>query len=409
MEGLGPRVLAASERLAGKRDLRERTRRLAAEGNLAALDPERLGLRVDRLLRTPLAAKVLSEKGVADELKGLSTVENLSERAKGELERLIEGADFYPAWFLSRGAEVRATVARVKARAPGGTESMGTGFLAGPRLLLTNFHVLDWTDEGGPDLGQIAPGSLFEFDYEERFDGTLRPVSTYAADPATLLLASPWQKLDYVLVALQPVSREGDRSLLDYGYDRLAADLGKIVKGEPVYVIQHPRGQPKQVVVRNNLLVDRDEGSATPYLTYEADTDLGSSGSPVFNRQWEVVALHHATEIVRDGAGRILARDGSPWNPSSGPENVKYGDLNEGVRVSSIVRDLGAKLQALRDGGSSALGPGERGSEAGLRLLEEALAAGSGASPTALAQPVPVAAVTSPRRQARRGGIPEPD
>ena len=42
MEGLGPRVLAASERLAGKRDLRERTRRLAAEGNLAALDPERL-------------------------------------------------------------------------------------------------------------------------------------------------------------------------------------------------------------------------------------------------------------------------------------------------------------------------------------------------------------------------------
>lgn len=409
MEDPGPRLLAASERLARKRDVRERTRKMAAEGNLASLDPDRLRLRVDRLLRTPLAAKVLQEKGIVDVLRGLSAGEPPSPPAQRALERLIEGADFYPAWFLSRGAEVRATVARVKARAPGGAESMGTGFLVGPRLALTNFHVLDWTDQGGPDLGQIVPGSLFELDYEERFDGTLRPVSTFGADPATLLLASPWEKLDYVLVALQPVSREGDRRLIDYGYNRLAADLGKIVKGEPVYVIQHPRGQPRQVVVRNNLLVDRDEGAETPYLTYEADTDHGSSGSPVFNRQWEVVALHHATEIERDSAGRILARDGSPWNLSDGPGNVKLGDFNEGVRISSIVRDLERKLRALRDRDPAPPGPGERCSAEGLRLLEEALSAGSGASPTALVEPVPVATVPAPRRPARRRGIPEPD
>ncbi len=180
------------------------------------------------------------------------------------------------------------------------------------------------------------------------------------------------------------------------------------MKGEPVYVIQHPRGQPKQVVVRNNLLVDRDEGAETPYLTYEADTDQGSSGSPVFNRQWEVVALHHATEIERDAAGGILARDGSPWDPADGPGNVRFGDFNEGVRVSSIVRDLDRKLRALRDRDPAALGPGERCSAEGLRLVEEALAAGSGASPTALVEPVPVATVP-PRRPARRGGIPEPD
>lgn len=409
MGDLVPRLLAASDRLARKRDLRDWTRKMAAEGNLASLDPDRLRLRVDRLLRTPLAAKVLQEKGLVQALRGVSAGEPPSPPTRRVLERLIEGADFYPAWFLSRGAEVRATVARVKARAPGGTESMGTGFLAGPRLLMTNFHVLDWTDQGGPDLGQIVPGSLFELDYEERFDGTLRPVSTYAADPATLLLASSWEKLDYVLVALQPVSREGDRRLLDYGFNRLAADLGKIVKGEPVYVIQHPRGQPKQVVVRNNLLVDRDEGVETPYLTYEADTDQGSSGSPVFNRQWEVVALHHATEIERDAAGGILARDGSPWDPADGPGNVKFGDFNEGVRVSSIVRDLDRKLRALRDRDGAAPGRGERCSAEGLRLLEEALAAGSGASPTALVEPVPVATVPVPRRPARRGGIPEPD
>jgi len=88
---------------------------------------------------------------------------------------------------------------------------------------------------------------------------------------------------------------------------------------------------------------------------------------------------------------------------------VKFGDFNEGVRVSSIVRDLDRKLRALRDRDPAALGPGQRCSAEGLRLLEEALAFGNGAPPTALVEPVPAATVTPPRRPPRRGGIPEPD
>jgi hypothetical protein len=87
-----------------------------------------------------------------------------------------------------------------------------------------------------------------------------------------------------------------------------------INKGEPVFVIPHPNNQHKKVVFQSNRLIECGD----EYLAYEADTDFGSSGSPVYNRQWEVVALHHATQMARHDQGRILARDGGLWDPSMG-------------------------------------------------------------------------------------------
>ena len=89
-----------------------------------------------------------------------------------------------------------------------------------------------------------------------------------------------------------------------------------------VNIIQHPNGLPKTIAIRNNLLTARSDTR----LLYETDTDFGSSGAPVFNDQWDVVALHHygAPSAPPQSAG------GQP-PPSS---------VNEGIRISVIFNDL---------------------------------------------------------------------
>jgi V8-like Glu-specific endopeptidase len=56
-------------------------------------------------------------------------------------------------------------------------------------------------------------------------------------------------------------------------------------------------------------------------VTYLTDTEPGSSGSPVFNSAWEVVALH---------AGAVTAVD-----PRTGDDIYE----NEGINVNCILDD----------------------------------------------------------------------
>ena len=64
-----------------------------------------------------------------------------------------------------------------------------------------------------------------------------------------------------------------------------------IVQNEQVNIIQHPNGNPLSVVLTENyVLVDM----TSDRVHYLADTLPGSTGAPVLNRYWEVVALHHS-------------------------------------------------------------------------------------------------------------------
>jgi V8-like Glu-specific endopeptidase len=57
-----------------------------------------------------------------------------------------------------------------------------------------------------------------------------------------------------------------------------------------VNIIQHPAGQSKVIALYHNVVAYVDD-RRVQYLT---DTLPGSSGSPVFDSQWRVVALHHS-------------------------------------------------------------------------------------------------------------------
>jgi V8-like Glu-specific endopeptidase len=313
-----PQTDAASrryEQTSGEREANLRRRR--AEG-LAVLDDEpQLVARANRLMRQgelPVAtvARVLAEGGPA---------------GPHLLEQIIgQSSELQAANFLARGSRAAATVARLSLEDRGRILPWGTGFLVAPALLLTNNHVLG-DEESARDM-------VVEFGAEVNIDNEPSVATRFRPDPGACFITD--RSLDFTLIALKPAP-DGRRAGEVYGWNRLVAQQGKIVVGEPLNIIGHPGGRLKEISIRNNelsLQVDR-------FLHYTNDTEPGNSGSPVFNDQWEVVALHHSGIPRRDDHGNWLRKDGKPWAPGDGDDAVEWV-ANEGVRISAILGHLAA-------------------------------------------------------------------
>ncbi len=108
--------------------------------------------------------------------------------------------------------------------------------------------------------------------------------------------------------------------------------------------------------MRNNEIIQIPSGKPD-FLYYTTDTEPGSSGSPCFNDQWELIALHHSGVPQMDG-DNILKKDGSPWNEDKDDPALINWIANEGARVSALVAALkAAPLEpAARDLIEAALG-----------------------------------------------------
>lgn len=319
---------ATIERYEERTSERAETKRVLAErGILYADDPQRVTKRLERLNSDWTLATALAETPAVAS-SGRSLDEELPPESFGAdllgLERLMGRNDLIDVGFLERGYLVSRSVGRITVRTGGGGGAYGTGFLISPRLLLTNNHVLQ-----GPEQ---ASRSYVEFNYQAGLDGLpLEPVA-FALAPAELFVTDP--ELDFSVVAVQPQSAGGD-ALDRFGFLRLIEQEGKLVLGELVNVIQHPNGEPKQLALRENEVVDLLE----LFVHYETDTSPGSSGSPVLNDQWEVVALHHSGVPKTDDTGAFLAIDGTRWTPDMGEHRLAW-KANEGVRISRVLRRL---------------------------------------------------------------------
>jgi endonuclease G, mitochondrial len=237
-------------------------------------------------------------------------------------ERVIgETQDFLSFMFLEKALQVNRSVGRLVTRLSGGRVSYGTGFLVSPRLLLTNNHVLRTAQE--------AAQSKVEFDFQQDRGGNLLTIHRFTLQPGLFFLTD--KNLDFTLIAVASESETG-KLLHDYGFCPLIRAEGKITIGEPINIIQHPLGQYKQVVFRNNRLTN-----LLPLVAhYEADTQPGSSGSPVFNDQWEVVALHHMGVPKKNSKGQYLTIDNKVWKPGDDPSQLAWV-ANEGIRISKLV------------------------------------------------------------------------
>lgn len=221
-------------------------------------------------------------------------------------------------------------VARLVSLGRNGLEPQGfaTGFLVAPDLLITNWHVFRAADE--------ADNVGAQFLYERVQDG-IRSGLIFELDRRRFFLNH--KDLDYAVVAVKPKSVTG-ADLTQFQFLPLIAAKGKILKGDPVNIIQHPDGRPKQYATINNKLLDlRDDG----FLLYETDTLEGASGSPVLSQHWEVVGLHHCGVPQVEG-GLLVARDGRrlPLDAEVDDDELVW-IANEGVRVSAIVSSLAAQ------------------------------------------------------------------
>jgi endonuclease G, mitochondrial len=293
---------------------RRRIRALSGKHGLAHADTaERVGARIDRLSRSyPDVRPVDPARLRAGDPAAVAA-------AGAILERVVGTEDFVAVRYLQAGVVAGRAVARVSIRDRlNRVVGYGSGSLVSPELLLTNHHVV-------PDA-EVAARSVVEFDYEDGLDGRPLTPAQFGLDPQRLFLAD--EDLDYALVAVR--ATPGD--LARFGCNRLIEAQGKAIVGDFVTIIQHPGGERKQVALRDNRIVD----VLDDHLHYAADTEPGSSGSLVFNDQWEVVALHHAS---------VPAPDGS-----------ELGDfVNEGIRASRLVahvraRPLSVAGRALVDG-----------------------------------------------------------
>jgi endonuclease G len=285
------RQIAAGNPLGAERTTQRSVDRIAAKAGIPARDA------------TAVAASIARTADAIDRRGG----------AEGGPEALQGPTiDFVGVEFLARGRIAANAVGRVVLR---NGRAQGTGFLVGAGLFITNNHVIASPAE--------AAGMLVEFDYESADDGGARPVTTFALDPRRCFVFDPVDRLDFTLIALnERVS--GRKQLVDFGYMPLSDAPDKHMLGEIANIIQHPQGRMKQVVVRENSLVSRDETHQV--LHYIADTEPGSSGSPVCNNEWEPIALHH-------WGGPALELTGADGRPLP-------RDINEGIRISAIVGAL---------------------------------------------------------------------
>ncbi|PAZ13640.1 serine protease [Streptomyces sp. SA15] len=295
--------------------------------------------------------------------------------APAAYERILGVSKDLQAWsFLPRGVRAARTIARISVRENGRELPIGTGFLVSPSLLMTNHHVL--TD------AEAARQCFVEFEAQVTVDNTPQPATRLELDPDGFFAADATLDFALVLVAPGPDRRPPGET---FGWNRLSAQTGKLVIGEPVNVIGHPMGRLKEIAVRDNMLQVRLDD----FVHYKTDTEPGNSGSPVFNDQWEVVALHHSGVPRTDDQGRVLRRDGQVWRPGDGDDAIDWVS-NEGVRISSILKHLAALPLTSRQQALLA----EMGPESGLRLAEAAV--GPGPAPT------PTPAVAAPRPAAER-------
>ena len=255
------------------------------------------------------------------------------------LERTVKekaGLNDFVAWNIKL-EKLREVVCRIEdPRDP--RKALGTGFLVGSDLVLTNYHVVEmYIDVIDPALNRIrdTSGLRCRFDYAIETGGE-NPgiVKSFRAGPGWLVDHSKYSQVD-------PGDQGGLPALteLDYALLRLNEAIGdakaapdspskrgwiKLSTLPPVpeptdvlFIVQHPKGEPLKLAVGAVIKLNQN-GTR---IRYDTNTEGGSSGSPCLDAKLNLVALHHGGD----------------------PDTDRLAQFNQGIPIDRIVSQLATK------------------------------------------------------------------
>jgi endonuclease G len=241
-----------------------------------------------------IGAEMLPSPAPLEELEGVLLPDEVG------LEKILGVNNLKQMSWIEWGIQKAKSVCRVL-----GPDGLGTGFLIAPTLMMTNNHVIPTED--------AASKTKIEFDYQQDYQGNLLPTYRYQLDVGQFHTS---QTLDYTIVGV--MADPSKPALESWGHLLLNPNADPVL-GEHVIIIQHPNGGLKQIVLTANQVV----GLWEHRLHYTTDTMPGSSGSPVFNDSWQVIAIHHAGGNLQTNA--------------KGDKRF----INEGILMSAIKSDAG--------------------------------------------------------------------
>jgi hypothetical protein len=183
--------------------------------------------------------------------------------------------------------------------------AQGTGWLIGPDLVITNWHVVERAFPGG---NWKPEEFVCRFGYAATAAGTQAGIAARLADAWCLDSSPPSPSelstgndgpsgltLDYAILKLEKsIGRMLTNDGEERGWVKVSKNQSLPKAGEIIFVVQHPEGMPVKLATGDIAGIADD----TLRLYHTANTQPGASGSLIVNTMLEPIALHHAGDML---------------------------------------------------------------------------------------------------------------